>query len=59
MKPRTPRAFTIMPAHSEGKPVVLIDFGKFGRITLDAHDVSRLIAELEKTLHKARDLGET
>lgn len=59
MKPRTPRSFTFIPARDGGKPVVILDFGKFGLITLDADDVARMIAQLEHTIRDARALGET
>ncbi len=59
MKPRAPTSFKLIPAQSDGKPVVVIDFGRLGRITLSADDVDRFIAELEKTLRAAREVGET
>jgi hypothetical protein len=60
-RPRTPTAFTLIPqVHPvDGKPVVVIDFGRFGRIALDADDVQRFIAALEAKLREARALGTT
>ncbi|HEY7541622.1 MAG TPA: hypothetical protein VIF11_15865 [Methylomirabilota bacterium] len=59
MKPRTPTSFRIIPAHSDGKPVVVLDFGKLGQITLSADDVDRFVAELERNIREARKVGET
>ncbi len=61
VKPRTPRSFQLIPAvHPvDGKPIVMLDFGKLGRITLDADDVERFIAQLELQLRAARALGTT
>ena len=61
MKPRTPTSFTLIPqVHPvDGKPVVVIDFGRFGRITLDADDVDRFISALEGKLREARAMGST
>lgn len=60
MKPRTPTAFTLIPAvNDDGKPVVVIDFGRFGRITLDGDDIERFVALLEAKLREALELGST
>lgn len=60
-KPRTPTSFALIPAvHPvDGKPVVIIDFGRLGQITLDGDDVERFIAELEVKLRQALELGTT
>jgi hypothetical protein len=61
VKPRTPTSFTLIPSvHPvDGKPVVVIDFGRLGRITLGADDVDRFVAALEAKLREARELGTT
>lgn len=60
MKPRAPRSFTIAPARAgDGKPIVILHFGKFGQIALDADDVDRMKAELDKTIRAAAALGVT
>jgi hypothetical protein len=61
VKPRTPTSFTLIaqPHPVDGKPVVVIDFGRFGRIAMDADDVDRFIAALEAKLRESRAMGTT
>jgi hypothetical protein len=61
VKPRTPQFFLITPAThtATGKPCVVLNFGKLGQIALEADDVERLKAELDKQLQAAADMGTT
>jgi hypothetical protein len=44
---------------NEGKPVVILDFGRLGRIVLDGDDVERLKAQLDGHLAAAAARGTT
>lgn len=61
MKPRSPRSFTIAAAThpTTGKPCVVLDFGKLGRIALEADDVERFKDELDRQLEAAAEMGTT
>ena len=58
-KPKNVTSFTIRPGLLSGKPVVILDFGKVGQSVMNADDLEGLIAELERNLRAARELGET
>jgi hypothetical protein len=57
-KPRTPQTFRLIPALLDGKPIVQLDFGRFGQINLDADDVERFKNHIDAELRAAKRLGE-
>jgi hypothetical protein len=56
---RPPASFKIADGLNAGKPVVILDFGRLGRIVLDGDDVERLKAQLDAKLAAAAARGTT
>lgn len=56
---RPPQKFVTAPGQNEGQPVVVLDFGRLGRVVLDGDDVERLKNELDRQLRAARAMGQT
>lgn len=55
----TPSSFKIIAGQSQGKPVVILDFGKLGMLHLGADDLERFKNELDAHLREAVRMGGT